>query len=449
MSAVHGATIGWRREGRRAQVHQGQVHPVDWALALAPVALVFGQLILLGANSGVLSAAAALTDTAALAALVLLSPRARSILPDILPVLLLILAAVVWAFLVRSRSVVPAATPLEAAKLLGTAALLFCGVLAGARRARARLLCGALAAFGGVYALIGFWMYGVDPFRVMGVVKVAHAWRFTGTLLNANVAGVVFGVVGLTALGWLQSVFARARKGQTKPVLISIGLASVLINLTACGFTGSRTAFMTAVVLGAALCVAELVGTRSSDEDERKPRFLALTVAAGLLILAAGLGVGKIMDRQEAASDTVNTRLDALGRFTALAQQRPISGWGLGAFDQVNQSHLQPSSAVEQYDFGAAHSSVIQLLLEGGAPYLVLLAAAGALILARIAVRWRWVADGWSRGLAAAVILAAICSIDDIDLNVPAVAGLAALVLGVLWGRALVAEPRALHEAAR
>ena len=449
MSAVHGMAIGWRREGRQAQVHQSQVYPVDWALTFAPIALVFGELLLLGANSGVLSAAAALADTAMLAALLFLSPRAKSILPGVLPVLLLILAAAVWAFLIRSRSVVPAATPLEVAKLLGTAALLFCGVLVGVRRARAKLLCGALAGFGGAYALIGFWMYGTDPFRVMGVVKVAHAWRFTGTLLNANVAGVVFGVVGLTALGWLQSIFARVRKGQAKPALTGIGLASVLISLTACGFTGSRMAFVTAVVLGAALCVAELPGARPSGEEERSPRLMALTVAAGLFILAVGLGVGNVIGRHESAADTLKGRLDALGRFTALAQQRPIGGWGLGAFDQVNQSHLQPASAVNLYDFGAAHSSALQLLLEGGAPYLILLAAAGALILARIAGSWRWISDGWSRGLAAAVALAALCSIDDIDLNVPAVAGLAALALGVLWGRALTAERRPRREATR
>ena len=70
-------------------------------------------------------------------------------------------------------------------------------------------------------------------------------------------------------------------------------------------------------------------------------------------------------------------------------------------------------------------------------------------VVVRILRKWPRIRDGWSRGLAAAVALAAMCSIDDIDLNVPAVAALAALALCVLWGRALSVDGRAVQEPAQ
>jgi hypothetical protein len=449
MSLADSALARWRSDTRRTGSSRSKIYALDWILAATPLALVFGQLLLLGANSGILSSAAALVSMLTLALILGVAPRAAPSFGEILPVVGLSLAAGAWAFIVGPTSIVPSAAPLEVAKLMGFVAMLLMGVVVGGRRARSKLFCGILSGVGSLYALAAFWLYEADPFRVMGVVKVAHAWRFTGTLLNANAAGVVFGIVCLASLGWLQSLFGRTRAANAKPVFLSIGLASVLVNLIACAFTASRMAFAVTVLLGVLLCLVELISARAPDAAGRTSRLAALTIVGGLILLGVGLGAGKVLFRDEGVVDTFNGRMQVLGHFTALAQQRPVTGWGLGAFDQINQSSLRAPSADYMYAFGAAHSAAIKSVLVGGLPYFLILASMGLTVIVGVVRNWTRIQDGWSRGLAAAVLLAALCSIDDIDLNVPAVAALAALALGVLWGRALSVDGRAALEPAQ
>jgi len=434
---------------RRSAPPQGRIRAADWTASAVPILTVFIELTVLGTNSGVLAAGGALVNVLVLTAQIGHVARDKRVLAALLPVMILVMSAAAWGLALQRVSITPAEAPLEAAKLLGLLSITICGVVAGVRRVRARLFCGLVAMTGGLYAIGAFWLYDADPFRVLGVVKVTHAWRFTGTLLNANVAGVVFGMIGLVALGWVRSLLGRRVAGESRPVLVAAGVAAALIALVACGFTGSRLAFFWTVVFGAGLCVIDVFKSRSAEAPHPAVRTAAIVAVGGLVVLAAGLGVSKILIREESAADTFLGRLDALRRFIALAQQRPFTGWGLGAFDQLNQSTLNAMSAADMYDFGAAHSSLVQALLEGGVLYLFLLCTAGLVIVLQIAANWRLIVDGWSRGLVAAVALAAVCSLVDIDLNVPAVACMTGLMLGVLWGRAIVVQDHALRGAAK
>lgn len=445
-------TAGWTQAGAgganrdhagRAMRRGPAATARDWAAALTPIALIFAQLALLGADSGFLAAWAAVADLLALAGLAAVCRPGRAVFRAVAPALVLGLAAAGWGLAVRTSSIAPMRAPLEAGKLLALMALLVCGVLIGVSRARAALFCALTTAAGGFYTIGSAWLYEADPFRVLGVVKVTHAWRFTGALLNANVAGVVFGMLCLVALGWTQDLLRQRRPASARPLRIAGGAGTALIALVACGFTGSRMAFGGAMLLGAGLCLAGLARARAPVRGDRLPA----AGVAGLIALAGALGVGPVLLREDSPADSLAGRLRAIHRFAALALQRPVTGWGLGAFDQVNQSTLTSTSAADMYDFGAAHSAPVQAFLEGGAPYLACLAAAGLLVGWRIAAQWRRMAEGWAQGLAAAVALALLCSLDDIDLNVPAVAGLAALLLGVLWGRAIVVQGRDKREA--
>ena len=91
---------------------------------------------------------------------------------------------------------------------------------------------------------------------------------------------------------------------------------------------------------------------------------------------------------------------------------------------------------------GAAHLAVAQAALEGGIPYLLLLTAAVAVMVAPMI---RTPENGRARGVlaqgaAAASLLALLCSFGDIALNVPAVTALAALLLGAVWSNAVSAD---------
>ncbi len=90
----------------------------------------------------------------------------------------------------------------------------------------------------------------------------------------------------------------------------------------------------------------------------------------------------------------------------------------------------------DRWSFNAAHCAPLQAMLEGGAPFLLLLAAALAVTLGQIAHAWarRAAASAVSIAALAAGLLAFGCALVDIALNVPAVAAFAAAALGLAWG---------------
>jgi hypothetical protein len=156
------------------------------------------------------------------------------------------------------------------------------------------------------------------------------------------------------------------------------------------------------------------------------------------LCLAAGvtLGMAQVGWRWETVALDFSQRMMGYGHFFRLAALHPLFGIGLGGFRALNQAALTPASAPYLWDYGAAHMAILQAALEGGWPYaLLLLAATLALAVPVLLVRTPFVAlGGVASGMMAAAVLAGVCSMDDIALNVPAISALAALLLGASLG---------------
>ncbi len=303
-------------------------------------------------------------------------------------------------------------------------------------RVRAIRLTRWLVVGGGLYVLLSLWLWRWDPFSVWGVSKGAHTWSFTGSLLNANAAGCIFGMISLLALGLTQSM-SRSLDLHAPRLreLLLFGAAGfgVVGALAATALTGSRTSLILTAVLTTLLAVIDL--TRIKD-SARLPRLIGAG-ALGLILLAVALGVGLAPIAAKAGlHEEFGSRLAAYRDYLKAAKAVPWSGYGLGSFPMVNAAILPSGLMDDRWSFNAAHCAPLQAALEGGLPFLMLLAAALALATGQIVHAWfaRKAASAVSIAALAAALLAFGCALVDIALNVPAVAAFAAAVLGLAWG---------------
>ena len=418
----------------------------------AATALIFSQLVLFGANADILSALfASLELLSALAVVYALRAEPRAGLWRALgPIAIVFAAALAWGTLpmllhglgVRGfDSPAPDGPGLELIKLMGVGACVLIGALVGASRTRLRLLVYWLVIVGLAYCLLTLWMGRAAPFTVWGQSKGAHLWRFTGSFLNANAAGCLFGMLGLLALSLTRYRLSRtdlARGGLRDYLLIALAGAGAFAGFGACALTQSRTALVLSLALGGLMVVLTRLGERRS-----KPVVIAIAV-----LLGAGLvfGASQIGSRWASLSGDFGLRLVAAGHYLGVATAKPWFGYGLGSFEAVHLAHLTPQLAPTMWDFGAAHVALLQAALEGGLPFAVLLSVLVGMLAApalRTPESGR-VRGVLAQGAAAASLLALLCSFGDIALNVPAVAALAALLLGAVWANALSADQSSL-----
>ncbi len=418
--------------------------------ALLVAAMIFGQLLALGAVGGSPSAFFALCEIALCLGLIFMldQPSSEGLWRAVAPVMLLFLCALTWAAapdwltgLVTGRpfrALAPDARPVELLKLAGLGAIWLSGGLIGLSRARLQQFVLCLAVLGLAYTLLALRIGQASPLAVWGQPKGAHAFRFTGTFLNANAAGCVFGMLGVVALGLLQSLMKRVDLRQAplmEQVRLGLAACAVVAAFGACVLTQSRTALTLAGLFGAIMVVIEAWrGLRR--ERASKARLAVLGLTAVLLTASLGLGASQISSRWGTFVADANLRAESYAHYFAAIAASPWFGYGLGGFRMAHASLLNPALAGATWDFGAAHSAVTQAALEGGLPFLALLLAAVGVALAQ-ALMVRRSRGAMVSGLIAAAALAFCFSFVDIALNTPAIAALCCLLIGVAWGDAV------------
>jgi hypothetical protein len=416
-----------RKESRRNRIACG-----------AAAAAVFAQLVAFGANSDFLAAVFAVVELACglIVAGVLRDDERQGIWTKAAPPAILLFAAMIWgsAPLLFSRAAVlaPDAVSLELLKLAGVGATALSGVLIGMSRTRLRLLIHLLAVGGLAYVLLALWAGQASSIEVWGQPKGAHAFRFTGTFLNANAAGCAFGMIGLLALGLTQYRLSRTdlrHADVSDYAILTLAVCASVAAFGACALTQSRAALIVSLACGAWMIM--------SDRKRGGAR-LGVRLAAGALLLAGlALGASQIASRWHDFSGDFALRFQGYGHYLALLGSHPWFGYGLGSFKLLRQSTMTSALAAALWNQGAAHLALLQAALEGGLPFAALLCLASGWMAVRI-VRPRTDARRpiFSKAATAAVVLALVCSFGDIALNVPAVAALAALLFGAAWGSA-------------
>lgn len=414
--------------------------------ALAPIAaaLIYVQLLVFGADDGILAAVFAMVEMifAAITLLVLGLEESNRLWRSLAAPLGLMAMAAIWAGLSQAFGApfAPDAAPLELIKLGGVAALFVAGALIGRDRSRFESLAISIATLGLAFALLSLLLAKGDPLTVWGQSKGAHTFRFTGTLLNANAAGCVFGMIALVSLGTGLSLVRRMdwrQAGLWRCFQMMLVACAALANLTAGVLTASRTSLIVMLLLGALVVVVSARGRRTMHP-------LLLVGLLGLVAAGATLGLAQVASRWHSLGTDSGQRVLAYDQYIQLTHKAPWFGAGLGGFRSLNQSSLSPATAPYLWDYGAAHSVVLQAALEGGWPFAMLLTAAILITVTMIAMNLRGGAlGGIDAGILAAPVLAGACAMVDIALNIPAIAAFAALLIGNALGASV---PRRSHK---
>lgn len=331
------------------------------------------------------------------------------------------------------------------------AVVLGCGVaarLAGFMRTTARWLClFAAVLITGTLALRAFG----DPAMVQRLIVDQRYHRFAGLMGNANAAGIGYGMISLLFHGVARDQWRawQARQHRQPPVGAMIATFGGVVTLVLVALSQSRTALAATVIAHGAFGASILFPRPNDHPLLRRSVLTAAVIVAGA---AAWGSAGAVMDRYATLGEDGSSRVAILRHYAHLASTAPLTGYGLGAFDTVNQRHLTSDTVLLVGDFGAAHNAVLQLAIEAGWPAVAFVAAA------LIAIAWRIARnatreDGRTatigRAMLCSVAVAAAGSLVDIALNVPAIAALTAALLGTVWGRALVdrTAPRSFESA--
>ena len=428
-------------EQKRAIPHRMRI-----GAAVIPV-ILFGEMAAFGANGAFLGAAGAFAAiTGAMLVLVLTVPDGR-FWPRAAPVLITVAAALIWVALPGLvPGIVPGSVRLAPdlllpgmARLFGGVALLLAGAWIGYRRGLMRAAIRWIVVLVVLDIVIGLALRHHDPARVWGMEKTILGDRFTGTLLNANSSACFFGVLVILALGALlalvrdRSVAAPRTADQVQMVFYVL---TIIAGVGACAITGSRTALGLIVILVPLMVLADPVARRLALSWQG----LIAAVVGAVAIAMVGVLVGDLtIERLSVLGSNGEDRIETWRFYTALAKRAPWTGYGPLAFDEANAQALRTlADAQAQAFIHSPHNAILSLVIAGGIPYAGLLGLAAGMILFRITRGHRSRRpDPIIRAALLAALFIAGCAMVDIQLDVPAMSGLAIVLLAMPWGRAI------------
>lgn len=242
------------------------------------------------------------------------------------------------------------------------------GAIAGDRDGR--ILCGAIFGAGTVTAVIGLLqLFGI--WEGFDQVRAPAA-----TFANKNMAAQWIVMVWPAALGLL--FFSRK---PAVPVFVSAGSLLMLLYLFS---TGTRAALLATL---AQVCLAALICLPRFKDRITKKHMPFLGAVGGLMFAAAflfwklpGDAEGDPRYWRSTVQQSLEARMSTWERSAALILDEPL---GIGALQTEGRLSLQPvEGALEHGKLGVRehrlHNDLLQLVIEGGIPaLLVLLALAG------------------------------------------------------------------------
>lgn len=336
----------------------------------------------------------------------------------------LIGAALVWAVLasLAASGLAPDLAGHGAVGFLGGALTLLLAVIVGARRASIGPALEALVVAGSLDIAIGLLLRASRDYDLFPIWELWRSNRFLGTTNNANVTATICGTVAVLAL---HRLLAAGRRGGGLATPKNVGLILALVgSIAALGYTASR-AGLALTGVGLAIVIAH-----------HRQR-LGLTMGIG--IVALSLVTGRVLERFGFLERGIADRQDIWAHFGAIALQSPVFGYGLGSFPMINAAYPGDSiTAGKLWTVNSPHNLVLHLMLDAGIPYLLLLSAAAILILWPIAIALgrRRIGGDVIAALAAAAIPTG-SSMVDIAVEMPAIAAMVLILVGLCWGQAL------------
>lgn len=338
----------------------------------------------------------------------------------------------------------PAASRESALRILAYGGIFWLALQLARQRNRAYSLLNWICLAVSLNALYGLFVYFSRSHTVLWFDKPLHVDAVSGTFVNQNSFATFTGLALLctTALLWQRIQSAAhgiADPAERRRLMLTQALERNRL-LTAGWFVLAVTLLLTASRAGAAATIAALLvliialGLRRPRpwKSALVPAAIALVVLAFLFPLS-GTGLDVKLNQ---ISLSWPGRLDIYDRTLLAIRDAPLAGTGLGTFDSVFRFYGTDATelVVEK-----AHSDYLELALELGLPaaitFMTSLAAVG-LICAGGAIRR-------SRDLAlpciglSACVLVGLHSAVDFSLQIPAVALVYCVVLGIAASQAV------------
>jgi len=433
------------------------------------VLALYGQILLFGGNRTDLALAFSGLWFLALA-LLAMRPWARAALEDarlgsigvcfagVLAVIVLSLTPwaiggpnPLWTWVHGARamaSIDPFATVVEILKLMALAAIFLIGLLIGADDDRAKSCLRWFLRLGLVYSLWAFYDRVTNPFWLFGAPRAFDPHRLSASLGSANTASVMFGALILLNLVDLDRRRQKHPLGRAftlrnlEPLLSDIALP--MLGLASAGtclvLTMSRSGLLATAAISVTM-VAGALAARARRDRMSAPVLAAATLVAGLVLISLALNFDALQARLSFLPG------DALARRTIFTAHwgafisAPLSGYGLGAFERVNAMIMNQSNVTALETLGAAHNVYLQWLEQAGVIGAALMFLCFGLITLRVArgaLRRRRMRS-WLVGILAVITLFLAQGASDYALEVPAMAALLSLLMGL--GCAIAGAP--------
>ena len=271
-----------------------------------------------------------------------------------------------------------------------------------------------IAIFAGLSAAyaLGALILGVNP--VTG--PSAYPGSATGSFVNRNAFALYSGFGAMVCLA------ALASGGKARPRRACLGLCLAL-TLLALAQTGSR-AGVAASLAGLATMVVILGRAQ-----------LAWGLAA-LLVGGAVLGAGAPLASRLEQNPFLDQRLTVYDLVVQAIAERPWVGHGFGAFQDAFRAYIPPGFSGSDWDH--AHNSYLEAAFELGVPGAVVLFLGFAWIACGLVSgfrRRRRMRPVIAAGLGASLAGALHAGV-DFSLQMPATAGLYAMIMGLAWAAA-------------
>lgn len=415
---------------------------------IAPVGLTVGMMFR-GFDGAQGSAACAVIGGLMLIAILALHPPPLAFWRKLTPILTLVFAAALWLIVVQAGiPIIPFADrpvafapDLFAPELLGWLSgfeAFLIGALMAGNRADARRMMNMLLFANCAVLLLGLTVRSIGGQEALDYWSLSRQGRFAGTVGNANVTAVVAGAMALLATGRIlrlaQDITQRTRDQRTIISLAAHG-AAWLIAVVALIATASRAPIMATAVLTGALTL------RSAGMGRMHWRRWALFAVPAIVMIVLIGHAELLQQRLGSTSSEWDARVALWSQYGHVFAMSPFYGYGLGGFSSINLFTMPTVRFAEgAWIVNSPHSIILQLLLVGGVPYLLLIGALCWRVVRDVARDYAtapWSTRRWS--IAAAVLLMLACSMIDIVLDMTSTIALVLFLAGLLWGRGVMA----------
>jgi hypothetical protein len=409
--------------------------------ALIMPAILFCEMLALGADGPFLGAVAAVAEIAgAMIVLWLLRPGMAFWRAFAVP---LLAAAAAWAWLASAMAPgpdmfgrvwdAPDLLPSALARFLGGCAVLLASAAVGWRRRGLRLSIDYWLLLGLVQLAVALFLRQSDPNSVWGVDKGFLRDRFTGTFVNANAAGCLYAVLATLALG-RGIMLWRSRFAPASLMTQVVAPVALLGGLGACAITGSRTALVAGLAVLFLLAV-QFGWTEYRNRAKGNAATVFAATAMAILLVLALVGESTAERFRQVDQDS-GLRMEIWSFYARLAGAAPLGHGPGGLEDAALRAYASVNEANMLWFVNSAHDIFLSLMINGGWPYLLLMIMLTGALLFPLRHRQAREQGATLASAVGALAIMLVCSSVDIALDMPGMAALGAMLLGLVWGAA-------------